>query len=77
MVQFITVTVINHHNLPKSQFICTHDSVFSLTWILEHSDTVIAFEVSENGRNVDYKHYKFGSFDKWVLSFTKEHYEQS
>lgn len=73
MIPFITVVVMaNNAEKPLHQFVCIRDSLFNLTWILDNSKDVIAFEVSENGKNVDPKHYGWGSFTKWVTEFTQE-----
>lgn len=79
MIPFITVTVLaNNSETPLHNFVCVQDSLFNLAWILGNSKDVIAFEVSENGQNVKPDHYGWSGFNnKWVLDFTREHFDKS
>ena len=64
--------MVNNAEKPLHQFVCVRDSLFNLTWILDNSNDVVAFEVSENGKNVNPQHYGWGPFTKWVTEFTQE-----
>lgn len=77
MQPFITVVIMcRNPEKPLHQFVCIRESLFNLTWILDNSKDVIAFEVSENGNKVTPKHYGWGSFSKWVTEFTREMWDR-
>ena len=76
MIEFCTVTFINQSQRTTSQVICVQDSLFALLWIFDHSDKVIVFEVTRGNNLVSWTDFGWGKFDKWVSTFTQEHYNE-
>jgi len=78
MNTFYTITILTKtfDENPESQVICTLVDVFKVVTSFDDSAFVIAFTVACNGKMLTHKDLRFGSFGKWVLNFTSEHYER-
>lgn len=50
-----------------------YKSVFAITWMLEHDNSVVQFKVS-NGNYLLWNEFGYGKFNKWVTAFTYDKY---